>query len=193
MAKANFEKQIAEAVWRTLAKKRWDALKLADVAKAAKMPLASLLRDVPAKPALIGPMLRLTVGDALSRYKPDRNSHNARDRAFDVTMSWFEALALRKAAMHSLYEGLKGDPLALVAAREDILSAASTLLALAEADHGRAGLKAIALALAIGHAIPSWLNDDRDLSKTMASLDGDFSRASDFMKRFCGKSKRASE
>jgi AcrR family transcriptional regulator len=190
MAAANPETKIAEAAFRALAKTRWNALKLADVAKAAKMPLASLLREIPNKSVLIGPLLRLTVDDALRHYKPERGSSNARDRIFDVTLNWFEALALRKAAVRSLYEGLKRDPLTLIAAREEIHAAASTLLALAEGDDGRADLKAAGLALAIARAIPAWLEDDKHLSKTMASLDGDFGRAEDFAKRFTGKAKK---
>lgn len=190
MVAANAEQKIAEAAFRALAKTPWDELKLADVAKAAKMPLASLLREVPNKPALIGPLLQLMVDDALRRYKPERGSSNSRDRIFDVTLSWFESLAPRKAAVRSLYEGLKRDPLTLIAAREDIHSAASTLLALAEADDGRADLKAAGLALAIARAVPGWLEDDKHLSKTMASLDGDFGRAEDLAKRFGGKTKK---
>ncbi|HEX4533580.1 MAG TPA: hypothetical protein VH000_05060 [Rhizomicrobium sp.] len=183
------QKKIAEAAFRVLAKTRWDALKLADVAKAAKMPLPGLLREVPAKPALIGMMLRLTVDAAISRYKPERGSHSAHDRVFDVAMNWFEAQAARKAAIGSLYEGLKRDPLALLAAREDIHSAANTLLALAQADDGRANLKALGLALAIARAIPAWLDDDKDLSKTMASLDADLRRGADLLRRFDPKAK----
>ncbi|HEX3810641.1 MAG TPA: hypothetical protein VHW02_13185 [Rhizomicrobium sp.] len=189
MASNSAREKISDAAFRVLAKTRWDALKLADVAKAAKMPLATLVRDVPAKPALIGMMLRLTVDDAIRRHKPERGSHSAHDRVFDVAMNWFEAQASRKAAVHSLYEGLKRDPLALIAARDDIHSAANTLLALAQADDGRANLKALGLALAIARAVPGWLEDDKDLSKTMASLDTDLRRGADLLRRFDPKAK----
>ncbi len=191
MAGADAENKIAEAAFRVLAKKRWDALTLADVAKAAKLSLPALLREVPAKPRLIGLLLQRSVADTLKRYKPDRSSHTPRERAFDVAMCWFEALGPRKTAVRNLHGGLVRDPLALIAARQDILSAAATLLALAEADTGPSGLKAIGFALALARAIPAWLADGKDLSKTMASLDGDFGRAEDLSKRFGKKSKRA--
>lgn len=188
MAKA--DRRIAEAAFRLLAKTRWDGLKLAGVARAAKMPLPALLREVGAKPGLLGAMLRLTVDDTLRRYKPDRSSHGARERLFDVAMAWFEAQAKRKPAFRSLCDGLMRDPLALIAARQDVFAAASALLALAQADDGASGIKALGFALALARAIPAWLDDDADLSKTMASIDGDLGRAHDLAGRFGPKSRR---
>ncbi len=184
-------KKIVDAAFRALSKTRWDRLKLADVAKTAKMPLAALLREVPSKPALIGFMLRHSVSDTLRRYRPDRSSHSARERLFDVAMCWFEAHAPRKSAVRNLREGLKRDPLALLATREDAMAAFAALLALAEADKGPSTVKAVALALAMARAIPVWLDDGADLSRTMASLDRDLRRADDLFKRFGEKSRRA--
>jgi hypothetical protein len=77
--------------------------------------------------------------EVAARYKRDSGSESARDRIFDVAMTWFDVLAARKQAVRSLYNGLKRDPLALVAARGEILSAAGWLLVLAEADTGPSG------------------------------------------------------
>jgi hypothetical protein len=104
-------------------------------------------------------------------------------------MSWFEGQATHKAAIRALYEGLKRDPLALIAARDDIQFVGSTLLALAEADDGHANLKALGLALAIARAIPAWLDDGKDLSGSMASLDADLRRGADVLRRFDPKAK----
>jgi hypothetical protein len=66
----------------------------------------------------------------------------------------------------------------LLAARDAILSAAGWLLVLAEADTGpSSALKSTGVALALGRAIPVWLDDGKDLAKTMARLDGDLRRA----------------
>jgi len=169
--------RLADAALKALAKTRWSDLTLAQVAKAAKIPLAHLQPLAASKPALIGLILKRIGGETASRYKPDKGSASARDRLFDVAMTWFEALASRKAAIRSLYEGLKRDPLSLLAARGEIIAASGWLLALAEADTGPAvALRAMGFALVIARAIPLWLDDGKDMAKTMARLDGDLRR-----------------
>jgi len=178
MAKSSPETQLADAALKCLAKTRWDELALADVAKAAKIPLTTLQTLAPSKSALLGLILARLGHDVAARYKRDSGSESARDRIFDVAMTWFDVLAARKQAVRSLYNGLKRDPLALVAARGEILSAAGWLLVLAEADTGPSGTgKSAGLALALARAIPVWLDDGKDLAKTMARLDGDLRRA----------------
>jgi len=178
MAKSSPETQLADAALKCLAKTRWDELPLAVVAKAAKVPLTALQTLAPSKSALFGLILARLGHDVAAHYKRDSGSEGARDRIFDVAMTWFDVLATRKPAVRSLYEGLKRDPLALVAARGEILSAAGWLLVLAEADTGPSGaIKSAGLALALGRAIPVWLDDGKDLAKTMARLDGDLRRA----------------
>ena len=56
------------------------------------------------------------------------------------------------------------------------------LMTLAEADKGPAlALRAAALAAVLGRAIPVWLKDDADLTKTMARLDGDLRRGESWL------------
>jgi hypothetical protein len=177
MPKATVETRLADAALKLLAKKRWSDLTLVEVAKAAKIPFAQLQPLAASKSALIGLILNRIGGEIASRYKPDKGSHSARDRLFDVAMTWFEVLAARKATIRSLYDGLKRDPLSLLAARGEIVAAAGWLLALAEADTGpAAGFRAIGFALLIARAIPVWLDDGKDMTKTMARLDGDLRR-----------------
>ena len=178
MAKPSPETQLADAALKCLAKTRWKDLALADVAKTAKIPLTNLQTLAPSKSALLGLILARFGHDVAARYKRDSGSESARDRIFDVAMTWFDVLAPRKQAVRSLYDGFKRDPLALLAARDAILSAAGWLLVLAEADTGpSSALKSTGVALALGRAIPVWLDDGKDLAKTMARLDGDLRRA----------------
>jgi AcrR family transcriptional regulator len=178
MAKSSPETQLADAALKCLAKTRWRELALADVAKTAKIPLTALQTLAPSKSALLGLILARFGQDVGARYKRDSASESTRDRIFDVAMTWFDVLAPRKPAIRALFDGFRRDPLALIAMREEILSATGWLLVLAEADTGPAtGIKATGLALALGHAIPVWLDDGKDLAKTMARLDGDLRRA----------------
>jgi AcrR family transcriptional regulator len=169
--------RLAEAALRLLKKEAWRDLSLADIARAAKVPMTELAAHAPSKPALIGLILRRLGHDVTRVYKPDRDSESARDRLFDVSMIWFDTLARHEDAIRSLYEGLRNDPVALISARNEIVAAAEWLMTLAEADTGPAlALRATAFAVTLGRAVPVWLDDDADLTKTMARLDGDLRR-----------------
>jgi AcrR family transcriptional regulator len=178
MAKSSPATKLADAALKLLVKTRWKDLALADVAKVARIPLTALQTFAPSKPALLGLILARFGHEVASRYKRDSASESARDRIFDVAMAWFDVLAPRKPAMRALYDGFTRDPLAIIALRAEIASAAGWLLVLAEADTGPAsGIKSGGLALALMHAIPVWLDDGKDLAKTMACVDGDLRRA----------------
>jgi AcrR family transcriptional regulator len=178
MAKLTNEDWLADSALKLLAKKRWADLTLGDVAKAAKIPLAQLQSLEGGKPALIGLILKKLGAEAARRYRPEKGSGSSRDRIFDVAMAWFEANGARKAALRSLYEGLKFDPLTLIAMRAEFAGAASWLLTLAQADTGSLlSLRAIGVALIMARALPVWLDDDAEMTKTMAQLDSDLSRA----------------
>jgi AcrR family transcriptional regulator len=170
--------KLADAALKLLAKHRWSELTLAQVARAAKVPLASLQTIAPDKPALLGLILRRIGANVAKTYHPDRRSADACDRLLDVALTWFEVLQPRAAAVRSLYEDLCRDPLSLLAARGEILAAASWLLTLAEADAG-VSLPARALAFAgiLARAIPVWLDDNEEMTATMAQLDADLRRA----------------
>ncbi|HUB86168.1 MAG TPA: hypothetical protein VL971_10775 [Rhizomicrobium sp.] len=181
MAKPATEIRLADAALKLLAKKAWRDLTLAEVAKAAKIPLTAL-QSSGGKPALIGMMLQKFGAETAQRYVPEKGAA-AKDRVLEVAMTWFEVNATRKSAIGSLYDGLKFDPLTLIAQREQFAAAASWLLTLAEADAGPAmPLRALGLAAIMGRAIGVWLDDDADMAKTMARLDSDLSRVSDFLR-----------
>jgi AcrR family transcriptional regulator len=184
MAKTDPETALAQAALKLLAKKPWSELTLAAVARAAKLPLSSLQSIVPNKAALLGLILTSVGTDIGKRYRRDPGSEDARDRLLDVALTWFEVLAPHKRAVRSLYDGLKRDPLTLIAARAEVLAAANWLFVLAEADTGPAlPIRALALAGILARAIPVWLEDDKNLTKTMARLDTDLRRTEDLFGR----------
>jgi AcrR family transcriptional regulator len=167
MAKADPGTKLAQAALKLLAKKSWPELTLAEAARAAKQPLASLQFTAPNKPALLGLILRAIGGDVGKRYRRDPGSSDPSDRLLDVSLTWFEVLAPHKRAIHALHDGLKRDPLSLI-----------------EADTGPAlSLRALALATTIARAIPVWLDDDKTLTKTMARLDTDLRRVGSLLGR----------
>jgi hypothetical protein len=181
MAKAAMEKKLADAALKLLAKTPWRDLTLAEVAKTAKTPLSGL-QSLGGKDALIGLILQKFGAETASRYAPEKNA-TSKDCVLEVAMTWFEVNAARKPAIRSLYDGLKFDPLTLIAQREALTSAAAWLLTLARADTGPATqLRTLGFAAIMGRAIAVWLDDDADMAKTMARLDGDLSRAADILR-----------
>jgi AcrR family transcriptional regulator len=182
--KTNPQSRLADAALRILAKKAWRDISLADVARTAKMPMLEVAAIVPAKPALLGLILRRFGNTIANTYKPDREAESGRDRLFDVGMAWFDAMTPHKKAIRALHDGFRNDPLTLLTVRSDIVAAAEWLMTLAEADKGPAlSLRAVGFAAALGRAIPVWLDDDRDLTKTMARLDGDLRRGESWLGR----------
>jgi hypothetical protein len=133
------------------------------------------------KSALIRLILTKIGAETAKAYKPE--SETARERLFDVALTWFEVNAKRKPAIGALYEGLKYDPITLISERAEFAAAANWLMTLAEADTGPAvQARALALAAIIARAIPVWLDDDMEMAATMARLDADLSRAENFTK-----------
>lgn len=174
--------RLADAALKLLAKTPWPALTLVAVAKSARVPLGELQALCGSKPALLGLILSRCGALAAARYVPEPGS--AHDRLFESGMSWFEALTPHKKAVASIYEGLKHDPVTLLAARGEIAAAGHWLLTLAEADTGPGlPLRALAIAAAIGRAVPVWLRDDRNLTRTMASLDMNLRRGETLLDR----------
>ncbi|HEY5338060.1 MAG TPA: hypothetical protein VIJ85_07660 [Rhizomicrobium sp.] len=181
MVKATNETRLADAALKKLASMPWRDLTLGDVAKAAKIPLSSL-QSFGGKTALIGLILTRFGAETAARYVPEKDA-TAKDRVLEAAMTWFEINAKRKPAIRSLYDGLKFDPLTLLAQREHFATAAGWLLTLAQADTGAApGLRSLGFAAIMARAIGVWLEDDADMLATMARLDGDLSRAEDFLR-----------
>jgi AcrR family transcriptional regulator len=182
MVKADPEARLADAAFKLLARMSWSDLTLAAAAKAAKIQVNGLYAVAPTKTALLRAMLRRIGQETTAQYRTDKQSVTPRERFFDVAMTWFDVLEKRKKAMRALYEGLRRDPFAFIALRNDAIAEAQWLLALAEADQGSSSpLKAAAIAGMLVRALPVWLDDNADMTKTMARLDGDLRRAERFL------------
>jgi len=177
MSKADPKARLANAALKLLAKKQWRDLTLAEVARTARLPLSAVQPIAPGKPALFGLILATFVAETGKRHKRHSKDSDTRDRFLDVCLTFLEALGARKPAVRRLYDDIRRDPLTLIAAREEIVAAADWLLVLAEADTGSsAQARALALAGMIARVVPVWLEDDREMTKTMARLDADFRR-----------------
>lgn len=177
IAKRDSESRLAAAAWRLLASRPWRQVTIASVARSAKLPWDEVLDVAPSRAELIAILLRQATRDAARRYRSDGNLESARERLFDVVVSWFEAQQPRKKAMRNLYRDLVREPLTLVALRGHIIRLSEGLLALAEVDTGLSPtLGAAGLAAIIARAIAVWLKDDSEMGRTMAQIDRDLRR-----------------
>jgi AcrR family transcriptional regulator len=182
MPKPDAEARLALAAFKLLAQTGWRKMTLASVARAAKLPLPAALAIASSKPMLIGVVLRRIGAETVLQYRADEAAQSARERVFEVCMTWFEVLGSRKDAMRALHDGLRSDPLMLISVRREIVAACELLLALAEADWGRSPrLTATGVAGVLLRAVPVWLSDDDGMGKTMAQLDGDLRRLERFL------------
>jgi hypothetical protein len=177
MPKLRAENTLADATLRLLPGKKWQDLTLASVIRAAKLSWTDAFALAPSKSALVTLVLRRIAEETARRYTPDRASRGARERVFDAAMAWFDVQQSHKDAMHTLYNGLRRDPLALLSARRDIFETADRILALAEADCGPAeAVRRAAVSGVLARATLVWLADDDEMGKTMAQLDRDLRR-----------------
>jgi AcrR family transcriptional regulator len=159
---------------------------LADVATAAGLSLADLLRQYPGKSALVAAWLGRIDAGMLDAAKPEEGE-TPRDRLFEVIMARLDLLAARKPLIRSLGRAALADPdlactLALSArhSRRWMLAAARI-----EAE-GLSGL-AIRQGLAAIYAdtLRVWLNDPSDdAARTMAHLDKRLRQAASLLGRW---------
>lgn len=181
---ADPRQRLGAAALKLLAKKPWNELQLTSVARTAGVPRGELLTLCPSKVELVSLILTELARKADARYMPEAGA-DAHDRLFDVAMSWFEALAPDKRALAALHAGLKRDPVTVLAARSGFAAVARWLMTLADADQGPwVSARSLAFALVLFRVLPVWLDDDADLSRTMARLDSDLRRADSFFERF---------
>lgn len=177
MAKSDPEKRLTDAALKLLAKTPWADLSLTAMAKAARVPMKEMFTLAPSREAVVGLLLK-RFGAAVAESHTPEASEDLRSRMFDVAMAWFDVLAPHRKAIRSLSDGLKRDPFALIALRSDAVAASQWLLALAGADKGPlSAAKSIGFAIILARAVPVWVEDGEDLSKTMAQIDRDLSRA----------------
>jgi AcrR family transcriptional regulator len=176
-------RRILDAAMALAAERGWRDLPLSDVAARAEVPLGDLLRRFPSKAAILGGVGRIA-DDAMLEADAELDAGEpVRDRVFDRVMRRFDALLPFRPGLARIYEELPRDPLPLLALLPRLgRSMAWTLEA---AGLSAAGLRGIArtkaLSLIYLRAMRVWFEDESaDLSRTMASLDGQLRRLEEY-------------
>lgn len=179
------EQKILDGAVRVIADRPWAEVALADVARAAEVPMAELYRHYRSKQALLCGLHRRIDLEMLAQ-PVDEGS--AKDRLFDLLMRRFDALAplkpafktglaeLRRGRLATLEAGLIGS-LHLRRGMIWVLAAAGL-----EGSCIVTEMRAKILGIAYLSAFRVWLDDESvDLAGTMAALDKALGRAMGFM------------
>lgn len=166
-----------DAALRLAETRKWSEISLPEIAEAAGLSLAEILRAAPSKPALMAAFAR-RVDSAMLAGKVDADG-SVKDKLFEILMRRFDALGPHKAAVKNMLADLPREPVAALCALPSLLR---SMRWAAEAAGIRtatplAPLKINALAVAYLSTLRVWRDDDSaDAAKTMATLDKSLGR-----------------
>lgn len=172
-------KPVIEAALRLAAERGWADLALADIAVAAKLPLADLYASYPSKTAILAGLSRQVDREVLAGLKSS-SDESTRDRLFDLLMKRFDALLPYRDGLSAVARDLGRDPVAaLCGLGQFARSMALMLEAAGVSSSGFAGvLRTKGLGAIYLATMRDWFRDDStDKARTMAALDARLRRA----------------
>jgi AcrR family transcriptional regulator len=170
---------VIEAALRLAAERGWAGLALADIAAAAKLPLAELYAAYPSKTAILAALGRDVDRRVLAGLEGD-SEESTRDRLFDLIMKRFDALAPYRDGLAAVARDLGRDPLAALCGLEQFARSMALMLeAAGVSSSGIAGaLRTKGLGAIYLATMRDWFRDDSaDKARTMAALDARLRRA----------------
>ncbi len=172
-------KHVIEVALRLAAERGWANLALADIAAAAKLPLADLYASFPSKTAILAALSRDVDRQVLAGLE-GVSEESTRDRLFDLIMKRFDALAPHRDGLSAVARDVGRDPLAALCGLGQLARSMALMLEAAGVSSSgitgavrTKGLGAIYLA-----TMRDWFRDDStDKARTMAALDARLRRA----------------
>ena len=166
------QKLIAAATAEILAH-GWSGFSLTKAARKAAIPLATLYEICPGKSALLA-MIGKEIDLAFLRHDHQIDSQlPARDRAFDAILCWFEHLEPHRQMLQAMREAGAADPGLVVDLLPMVARSAHWIAEVAHLpDTGWRGFAIIrGMGLLMADTLTVWIDDQRDLARTMAHLD----------------------
>lgn len=172
--KVDVADKVLDMAMRLAAEGRWRDLSLAEIADAAKLPLAVVYPVYASKQAILNALFRRIDLAVMEAEEAAAREGTARDRLFDVLMRRFDALGPYREALATIVGSQARDPVAAVCGLARLgRSMASMLEAAGLSTSGlRGALRVDALGVAYLATLRVWLHDESpDLAPTMAALD----------------------
>lgn len=152
----------------------WRHLSVAAIAAEAGLPILTLYRVFPSKPAVLCAFSRRIDETVLAPPLDADPDERPRDRVFDLLMRRFDALRPHRDAIEVLGRELRGDPVTALALGAALLRSMAWMLEAAgiPTDGLRGAIAVKLTACAYAATLRVWLRDDTpDLASTMAVLD----------------------
>lgn len=193
------DRAVAAVAMRLAAEKGWGRVGLLEVARAAALPLSVFHRRYRSRADLLAALSRVADATVLAAGAGGDPGESTRDRLFDVMMSRFDALRPFREGLRAVARDLPGEPLTVLAFSCAFGRSMAWMLRAAGIDPDRRGGPALVAGLGAVHTrvMRVFLNDDSpDLSRTMAALDTELSRAERWSATLCrwrGKNPRPPE
>ena len=178
--KTDYPRLIVDNALELAAMKGWAQTSLNDIAAAAGLSLAALHATYPSKTAIVAAYTTRVDEAVLNHIDSELADKSSRERLFDVLMKYFDAMNPHKEAVRSILrastsdvEALARGPLSLYRSMRWMMEAANI-----PSSGVRGQLRIKGLALIYLSVLRTWFNDDSEnMSRTMASLDRQLSRA----------------
>ena len=178
--KTDYPRLIVDNALELAAIKGWAQTSLNDIAAAAGLSLATLHATYPSKTTIVAAYTTRVDETVLNHIDPELADKLSRERLFDVLMKRFDAMNPHKEAVRSILrastsdvEALARGPLSLYRSMRWMMEAANI-----PSSGVRGQLRIKGLALIYLAVLRTWFNDDSEnMSRTMASLDRQLSRA----------------
>ena len=171
---ADPRRTIIEALLALATEKSWSEFGLPEVAEKAGLTLGELRGHFPSRGAILSAFVRQTDIAVLDGVDKEMADEPARERLFDVLMQRLAVLKPHRAAVASVAEAFRHDPLALAAWNKVMVGSMQWMLMAARIGaEGPAGaLRAQGLALAWSQIIKVWVKDeDPGIARTMTEID----------------------
>jgi AcrR family transcriptional regulator len=178
--KADIPDHVIDTAMKLAAEGRWRDLSLAEIAEAAKLPIAKVYPVFPSRQAILDAFVRRIDAAVLAEGDADDLEGSARDRLFDVLMRRFDALDPYKDAVATVAFDQARDPLAALASACQLRRSLALMLEAAglSSDGARGALRIKGLGLIYLAALRVWVRDEsEDKTRTMAALDKQLRRA----------------
>ena len=188
--KADIPDHVIETAMALAAEGRWRDLSLAEIAEAAKVPLAKVYPVYPLRAAILDAFVRRIDAAVLAESDPEDLDGSARDRLFDVLMRRFDALDPYKEAVATVAYDQARDPLTALASACRLGRSMALMLEAAGLASGglRGALRVKGLAAIYLATLRVWLRDESaDKARTMAALDRQLRRAEALVLRLPGR------
>jgi len=180
--------KIIAALMALLAERQFEAIGLNDIAARAGVSLATLREEFGGKIAILAAHAKELDRKVLAGATADMAEEPARERLFDVLMRRLETMTDERAAIRSLLRSAVFDPPLALALNSIAVRSQQWMLAAAGIEAaGPAGMaRAQGLALLFARVLRTFVDDDDDNARTMATLDRELDRGGRFLRMLDG-------